>query len=1616
MVAPVRETAAQLLSLLLSAAPSNIRVKSLRVLGRLAKYQSEDGWTGWEVKHGAMLGLKYSGALLPLSLVEGIALKKEEGDVEGGSDMVALAAAGLVDASDDVRGAAASALSSLLRTSAADASDSNDSVSVRIVRSASSPLWSALLSATSVSSCSADLLALLGDLAKIDCAGVVRGVDGCGSSDNGSSEPLLRSFQLVGPGAVAGYGAPSSPPAIAAAGNKDEDEVLRDGRMAALEGVMTKLLEFLSPENSPPVRLSCLEVIGRVAEPSARLTISSVTVAASGGGTRFGRMAAAYCRLLERLLASHFEDGGFAGAEFNRSGGSPPKSDGADADDDVTREAEGRERRRVERYARARDEAWSKLIESLAVLLSSEERGANSSHFPGASTPCGRRVLNTAAALLMRLVGIEMNFEEGSSSASAGNDPPRRIHLSPMGLEGKLCVNFAAQHTAARSLAGFCDCVGLAPPALGDFVEALLRSPWPEVCEAGCILYGALARGSRREEQPCGSHRCENSLDSSHGDAYEVAAPGNRWAACRELVVSLLDSPPPCLAAVGSERNGAAAARSNPQIAAVCDLALAKLTRDCVFSSSRFPPRRGDHDDASFGATTPSGAFPASDIENLWRGVFQSVGVDWPPTASVEEPPGPGSIPPTVTSVRLAASAAGAVVSAWELPSKVTSLMRALMTSLRNETSGERAEFTSASVARLILLLSPPSPERGGDNETSSSARNEGRELRARNRLLESAVDLACAQVQGELSPVGSPEATSHLAARHLLSMVVSSNQDSMASLADMTPIWECMQPLVTNNGSSLSEPTSNIIALGRPLQLLAAIVSGLSAQSQPYIEVVDCILPNVTILACNGDADPDLQSDAQSTAMAICGIDPLRSMPTTLPILLGCLRDLDNCSRRRSACRLLHSLVRKLETHICPFVQCLLPVAMSMMTDLDEDCSRTAASAFAVLVRVAPLIGETDARVQLPEGLYDKSTDDVISHLIHGKPLPPCELPFKVRNALECSGVQLRKYQMEGVAWIHFLRSVNLNGALCDDMGLGKTLQALICIGIAHCQQEEGQTQPSKSLVVCPASVVGHWVSEIGKYFAKGCFQVLRYSGSSKQRKALWSAKSNLCNIVVTNYSILRNDVNILTEKAWNYCVLDEGHLLKNPKTATALAARQLKCCHRLILTGTPVQNKVHELWAAFDFLMPNFLGSLSAFTKEYARPIQNGQLPDASADKISLGMNKLRALHQQVLPFILRREKGQVMKELPPKILTDIPCSLSPEQHNLYKALCTQPEAKQAVKELEKKLNDCGESTGTDEESLGREVLKSLLLLRLLCTHPVLLAAKKQSYGETEGERVLFLNSHAKLDCSGKLRVLNDLLRSSGVYHEEITGADNDDSLLYIDNEGAESENDLMLNGESENVFSDEDDVATMPSASKCLIFAQFSQSLDVVEQLLFQPHMPSLRYLRLDGKVSPEDRTHVVEKFNSDESIRALLLTTRVGGLGLNLTGADTVIFLEHDWNPHVDIQAMDRAHRIGQTKTVNVYRLITSETIEEKIIKMQQMKLKMSNEIVNTDNSTMFSMGTERLLDLFAFEGGGEEIERNKTITSQNLDPIGDTWLEEEYSSLTVSNFLHELKGA
>lgn len=298
----------------------------------------------------------------------------------------------------------------------------------------------------------------------------------------------------------------------------------------------------------------------------------------------------------------------------------------------------------------------------------------------------------------------------------------------------------------------------------------------------------------------------------------------------------------------------------------------------------------------------------------------------------------------------------------------------------------------------------------------------------------------------------------------------------------------------------------------------------------------------------------------------------------------------------------------------------------------------------------------------------------------------------------------------------------------------------------------------------------------------------------------------------------------------------------------------------------------------------MPNFLGSSCAFLREFAKPITKGQLPGASALDVANGMERLKVLHQQVLPFILRREKSQVLKELPPKCITTIPCDMSPIQIRLYQEFCLGAQAKKSIQTLQRTFEDSTNLEGGTMPSLGSDVLKSLLYLRLLCTHPSLVTMKVEEKAGSDG------NSFS-IDSSGKLVALLELLRNAGVQTQELTAADNDTSLMYCNDDDGDIKNDdadYVLEAGPEDSSCLMNDTPEIYSGSKCLIFAQFTHSLDVVEQLVLKRHMPSVGYLRLDGRVPADKRLDVVDMFNNEAHIRVMLLTTKVGGLGLNLTG--------------------------------------------------------------------------------------------------------------------------------
>ena len=290
----------------------------------------------------------------------------------------------------------------------------------------------------------------------------------------------------------------------------------------------------------------------------------------------------------------------------------------------------------------------------------------------------------------------------------------------------------------------------------------------------------------------------------------------------------------------------------------------------------------------------------------------------------------------------------------------------------------------------------------------------------------------------------------------------------------------------------------------------------------------------------------------------------------------------------------------------------------------------------------------------------------DFIQQMMDPTKVKSFDLPVSIKATL-------RKYQQEGVNWLAFLNKYHLHGILCDDMGLGKTLQTICIVASDHYMRAEEfkETQSAEfrrlpSIIICPPSLTGHWEQEYNQYAP--FLKVIVYAGAPSIRSAIRSQIHD-ADIVVTSYDVCRNDVEFLANHDFNYCVLDEGHIIKNAASKLTRSVKRIRGEHRLILSGTPIQNNVLELWSLFDFLMPGFLGTEKVFHEKFAKPIATSRSSKTSSKEQEAGALALESLHKQVLPFMLRSIKEDVLSDLPPKIIQDYYCELSDLQKQLYK-----------------------------------------------------------------------------------------------------------------------------------------------------------------------------------------------------------------------------------------------------------------------------------------------------------------------------------------------------------
>ncbi len=470
---------------------------------------------------------------------------------------------------------------------------------------------------------------------------------------------------------------------------------------------------------------------------------------------------------------------------------------------------------------------------------------------------------------------------------------------------------------------------------------------------------------------------------------------------------------------------------------------------------------------------------------------------------------------------------------------------------------------------------------------------------------------------------------------------------------------------------------------------------------------------------------------------------------------------------------------------------------------------------------------------------------DEKFERIREFKNIPAIDVPINLQAVL-------RPYQTAGYQWLNYLNEVGWGGILADDMGLGKTVQALTML--QHYKTQEGKLT---AIVVCPTTLIYNWENEIKKFTPELSWRIHHGSVRAKEMKVLQDA-----NIIITTYGTLRSDIQLLMKMEFDYVVLDESQAIKNPASKVTKAACLLTAKNRVCMSGTPLQNNTFDIFAQMNFLNPGLLGSMDFFRNEFANPI----------DKFG-EQDQKEHLRKLLYPFILRRTKEQVAKDLPEKTETILFCEMDKEQRKIYDAYRNS---------YRDKIMGVIDQQGIDKSQLT--ILQGLMKLRQICDSPAIL-----------NEEEKYPNHSIKLD---------ELTREIG-----------------------------------ENI-----------GQHKALIFSQFLGMLSLIKDKLIETGVP---FEYFDGSTSINDRQTAIDNFQNKDESRVFLISLKAGGVGLNLTAADYVYIVDPWWNPAVEQQAIDRTHRIGQTKNIFAYRMICIDTIEDKILQLQERKRKLASELISDD---------------------------------------------------------------
>ncbi|PVU97191.1 hypothetical protein BB561_000696 [Smittium simulii] len=517
--------------------------------------------------------------------------------------------------------------------------------------------------------------------------------------------------------------------------------------------------------------------------------------------------------------------------------------------------------------------------------------------------------------------------------------------------------------------------------------------------------------------------------------------------------------------------------------------------------------------------------------------------------------------------------------------------------------------------------------------------------------------------------------------------------------------------------------------------------------------------------------------------------------------------------------------------------------------------------------------------------------------------------------------GGDLKDYQLRGLEWMVSLYNNRLNGILADEMGLGKTIQTISLITYLI----EKKKQPGPFLIIVPLSTITNWIQEFEKWAPE--VVCICHKGSPAQRKEMVNhIKRGAFNVVLTTYDFIIRDRLILSKAKWVHMIIDEGHRMKNVNSKLAITLTQhYNTRYRLILTGTPLQNNLPELWALLNFVLPHIFHSVKSFDEWFNAPFAgtNGQ------DRIDLNEEEqlliIKRLHKVLRPFLLRRLKKDVESDLPDKTEHIIRCRMSALQNRLY----------HQVRKFGTLFNDDTANTNSKKKSSKgvNSLNNTIMQLRKICNHPFVFESVEEAINPSR------TNNPQLYRTAGKFELLDRILPK------------------------------LVTTGH------------------KILIFFQMTQVMTIMEDWL---NWRGIRSLRLDGSTSDDVRREHMNNFNKDPTIKVFLLSTRAGGQGLNLQTADTVIIFDSDWNPHQDLQAQDRAHRIGQKNEVKILRLITRRSVEETILQRAQFKLDIDGKVIQAGKFDNKSTAEEREQFLRSLLQDGELREEDDDCSDENIN--------------------------